>query len=369
MTPAVSIYLDLVRFGAALAVFAEHSVPWPWFHDKHVGIDAVFVFFVLSGYVIAHVAERKEPDVTAYAISRLSRLWSVAIPALALACIADLAGLHFGDPAPYVNDPWFSTGHWVRDIAANAFFVNEFWFWSFHPLSDGPFWSLGFEFWYYAAFAAWFYWTGRRRVLGVLAAGLVAGPKIMLLFPVWALGVAAYRLKRLPPPGVGWALAVGTPALYVALKTIHARQFLEAGTGSLGIAADRWVPDQDAIWWGIVGLLVAAHFVGVRSLEARLAGVLARIERPVRWAAGCTLSLYLFHEPLLHLALSVLGSRPVLASAAASGFALAASIGLGLAFEPQRHRLRRWLWALYRSGASAAMKWRRRSNARLRGNG
>jgi len=80
----LSVYFDLVRFGAAILVVLYHVWPmvapdlpltWP-------GHQAVIIFFVLSGYVIAHITESREPSVGAYALDRLSRLWSVVIPSL-----------------------------------------------------------------------------------------------------------------------------------------------------------------------------------------------------------------------------------------------------------------------------------------------
>ncbi len=57
LCPGFSVYLDLVRFGAALLVFLEHarlsglvaSVPGM----DHLAGEAVAIFFVLSGYIIA----------------------------------------------------------------------------------------------------------------------------------------------------------------------------------------------------------------------------------------------------------------------------------------------------------------------------
>ena len=70
-----SIYLDLVRslaaffvvFDHASTLFDLHSVP-RWGHQ------AVIVFFVLSGYVIGHVADTRETTLRAFLVARLARL-------------------------------------------------------------------------------------------------------------------------------------------------------------------------------------------------------------------------------------------------------------------------------------------------------
>ena len=61
MRPQLSVYMDAVRLAAAFVVLLAHAselmfegVPLPF-----PGKDAVIVFFVLSGFVIAFVAREK----------------------------------------------------------------------------------------------------------------------------------------------------------------------------------------------------------------------------------------------------------------------------------------------------------------------
>lgn len=56
------------------------------------GVQAVDAFFVLSGFVIAHVSAVKERDARTYFISRAARIYSVAIPAIILTSILDAIG-------------------------------------------------------------------------------------------------------------------------------------------------------------------------------------------------------------------------------------------------------------------------------------
>src|SRR3954463_10152589 len=89
-----STYLDAVRFTAALAVVAAHFT-FPQFiagvtYQGGLGDLAVAIFFVLSGYVIAYVADQKEHTFKDFAVSRLARVYSVAIPALILTICVDL---------------------------------------------------------------------------------------------------------------------------------------------------------------------------------------------------------------------------------------------------------------------------------------
>lgn len=94
MTKSLSLYLDGFRGLAALAVFFSHSTDQSITGGflVHLGIfgdDAVVAFFVLSGYVIAFSAEHKHDTLGKYVIARLSRLWSVVVPALLLTAAID----------------------------------------------------------------------------------------------------------------------------------------------------------------------------------------------------------------------------------------------------------------------------------------
>ena len=166
MNRGLSLYLDLVRFGAALAVLVTHlayaelsgGMIQSW---RLLGNDAVMVFFVLSGFVIAHVTHEKERTAGAYAASRLARLWSVAVPALIITVLLDQWGATL-DPAAYAQ--WWYQGDDPLWRALRALsFTNELWFTSVRPFSNGPWWSLGYEAIYYAIFGALFFLRGRVR--------------------------------------------------------------------------------------------------------------------------------------------------------------------------------------------------------------
>ena len=78
------------------------GLPVVW-RISHLGNDAVMVFFVLSGFVIAYVANSKEKTIESYFISRFARLYSVVLPALILTIIFD----YFGSRIAYeLYDSW-----------------------------------------------------------------------------------------------------------------------------------------------------------------------------------------------------------------------------------------------------------------------
>src|SRR5437868_2521206 len=151
-----------------MGYFAGWRMPWVGGY----GSEAVIVFFVLSGFVISYTAKNKHPDFRDYALSRLARLWSVMIPALGLTCILDVIGQHLSYAAysPLVH---YSAIKWLAAILANLIFLDQFWSFSIWPGTNGPFWSIAFEFWYYAIFGAAFYLSGRWRIITVIAAFLI----------------------------------------------------------------------------------------------------------------------------------------------------------------------------------------------------
>lgn len=75
-----SLYLDLARFLAAVMVVLAHFEyvgvihPGAWGLLPAVGREAMILFFVLSGYVIAATTAQRRPSAHDYAAARLSRL-------------------------------------------------------------------------------------------------------------------------------------------------------------------------------------------------------------------------------------------------------------------------------------------------------
>ncbi|HEY7576230.1 MAG TPA: acyltransferase family protein, partial [Acetobacteraceae bacterium] len=185
----LSLYLDLVRFAAAVVVLLSHAwlVLFPGYPLHWPGPAAVIVFFVLSGFVIAYVTDEKDRTLADYTLDRVSRLWSVALPALGFGMILG----HFAGQSVFSPEPTWPGAGWRT--AANTVFLGQTWFLDLAPPLNGPFWSLNYEAWYYAIFGAWTYLPRPFRVLTAVVLATIAGPKILLLMPCWLLGVVLYR--------------------------------------------------------------------------------------------------------------------------------------------------------------------------------
>lgn len=307
MKKATSLYLDFVRFFAAAMVFLTHASYSKWsggflWQFQGLGPRAVDVFFVLSGFVIAFVTDGREADVRTYACSRLARIYSVAFPALILTLLFNTIGQSL-DKAPYVsaNDPGHAISLWA--FAANLTFVNEVW--NQHVVfgTNEPYWSLGFEVWYYIIFGLFLFGPRRWRWLCGLGALAVAGPKIVILFPLWLLGAWCYLIVKTkqPPRWLGIASYVGSLlgfALYLKFFSHDGAQAFDP----LTFDADRFSVYLDNY---ATGLLFALHLIGFDSFGEALRPVLDRYAKPIRWVAGATFSLYLFHQPIIELLVAI----------------------------------------------------------------
>ncbi|WOI53698.1 acyltransferase [Parvularcula sp. LCG005] len=313
MNRGFSLYLDGLRAGAALLVLISHWAyerftggQYGWIREHDLGGDAVVVFFVLSGFVIAYTAEKRAREgLRNFAADRLSRLWSVAIPAILLVILCDPIGILIDST---VYDGFFRGYDPTRRLVTALTFTNELWFISVRPGSNGPWWSLGYEAWYYVIFACAFFLRGSTRIFWTTAAIALAGPKIWLLAPSWGLGVALWHVVKHSASlrlRSGLALIILPIAAYGFMQSAHMPMALEAWTeGLLGPRGTVLIGYSDTfLWANLLGLLFALHLLGVHVVMQRFAyepGA-GHIAEFIRWAAGGSFALYLFHYPLLQL--------------------------------------------------------------------
>ncbi|MFC5512862.1 acyltransferase family protein [Massilia jejuensis] len=307
-----SLYLDCCRFLAAVLVVVSHFRPYGaiaagsgyWWLG--LGRESVVVFFVLSGFVIAYTAERKPTGLRGYCVARCTRIYSVALPvallAFGAAALLVLAKLATPQQFYQLGKPWLY-------LPLHLLFMGELWTLSETPPLLAPYWSLGYEVWYYALFGAAFYLRGRRRLLAVGAMLLFVGPKLWLLLPVWLAGVAAYHWQKTHTLGrtqalAGWVLSLLLLAAFKASELDAAlRALAHAGWPFPGLplkSADRFLADY------VVCMLVVMNFLCARSAGL---GLLLRIERPVRWLAAYTFTLYLAHALVMQVWLIVYPHR------------------------------------------------------------
>lgn len=316
MNKLTSVYLDLVRFSAAVIVLLVHAryerFTNGWLSPmKSYGNDAVMVFFVLSGFVIAYCVDQKEKNFADYAVSRLSRLYSVVLPALLLTLVLDIWG-YAVDPSIYVAS-WFDQP--VLRFATNLVFVNQLWFADIGAFSNAPFWSLGYEFWYYVIFGVVAFSTGRKRAFLLAIVCAIMGPKILLLLPVWWMGAWAYSVtkERTFSLTASWLLFGGSILMYVVLRAVDLPLRLSWRTAEF-LGPDFYehalAESRNFLFAYIAGALVTVNFVGFSSLSKYIGWKKIPLERAIRFLASYTFTLYLLHQPLLNFFAALLHNDP-----------------------------------------------------------
>ena len=177
------------------------------------GHQAVIVFFVLSGYFIGtsvmESANKQQWSWRTYLVSRITRLQLVLFPALVLGALWDRIGMRIHQAAPlyYGALHKFNVPSVALRSTMSVFFGNFFYLQSIiSPVfgSNGPLWSLSYEFWYYLIFPALILatsaWVGthNRILYAALTLSLLwfVGVQISFYFLIWLAGALVRRLQR-----------------------------------------------------------------------------------------------------------------------------------------------------------------------------
>lgn len=305
MERSISIFLDLARFLAAVLVFISHveqvlDVKSLSFLASF-GHDAVIFFFMLSGFVIAYVTTNKEVTLREYVAARVARILPVSVASLLLVFALIWIGHEF-NPDYYDQ---YVIHDWWRVLGVSAFFLNNSFLSTVSVPTNGPYWSVSYEVWYYVAYGVVFYLSGLKRALALLLVAAVAGVKIALLMPIWLLGVWCFRWHgRLVKSFVlGLIVTMASLALYAVIryKNIDDYIFIESSGFWGGVDASneilgwskRFVADY------VLSLLFMALFAGLFMMRESVGVLFVFFEKPIRIFASFTFSLYLFHYPLL----------------------------------------------------------------------
>ncbi len=310
MSRSVSIWLDVLRLAATIVVVLSHlayprftGTDYAFLREWNVGSDAVIVFFVMSGCVIAYAADR-DGHVSKFSFNRISRLLTVLFPALVLTLVFDALGTQ-ANMQSYPQSYYQALP--VGEFLLRGLSMTNEWA-AFERLrlgTNGPLWSLSYEAAYYALFGVAIFARGIGRVLGVLALVALAGVNVMLLMPAWLAGVGLWYWLRLERTGhlsrgAGWMLAVGGPAVYLLGQSAGLPALLASQTADwLGVSDARLVLafSDEFLWNTLIALCTVAHVAGIAVLKPRV----GLAEPTIRWMAGATFSIYVTHYPTLHL--------------------------------------------------------------------
>lgn len=279
--------LDLIRGGSALLVLVGHArnflmvdaaaVSNPSMGSKAFYLVtslhhlAVMVFFVLSGYFVGgsvlSAIRQQRFSWWNYSLARLSRLWVVLLPALVLTLAIDWVGLRMA-PGAYRGEyhalfnsgPTLNTAidHGLLTFLGNLGFLQTIQVPVFG--TNGPLWSLAYEFWYYALFPLalaalpstkdqWFpricCWVLFLCLLWMLPASL------LLSGLIWLMGVAVWLISKteaVKRAANSWLWKWGGGAIFAValvgtkLVTIQGADFM------IGAAFALWMPALLGTW-------------------------------------------------------------------------------------------------------------------------
>jgi peptidoglycan/LPS O-acetylase OafA/YrhL len=331
---AFSSLLDLLRIYSALCVVVHHA-SLEWFGELNLlgflhGHDAVIVFFVLSGYVIAHSQAGNPKPLKSFIRERFIRLLSGTIPALGLTASCTFF-LLWNNPLHF--DYFSNSFELIRHLSC-LFFVQSIWFNHLTPGLNGPLWSLSYEFFYYLLFATitLIKARGLKMIVSFSVASL-AGPNILLLLPTWWLGVLLYQYQ-----------------LRQIFNIRRSLILLTLGGASLvviSLTGWRYPQTQASPPLLFSGSFISDYFTAV-SVAMCLAGargcftgeISLRCHYILRKMGDLTFPIYVFHLPIMIIISSIASAEGIIGKGIYfRHFAVAVLITLTFAFVSEYYRI------------------------------
>lgn len=323
---AAPYFGEPVGGGAGVLVYTPLHVIW-------AGTEAVYLFFVLSGLVLALSANSRSFHWSSYFPSRIVRLYLPVIGAVILGAVVIAL-----TPAAQPDDSL-----WVRrrpgdydlpGLVTDALLVAG---------TSGritPLWSLQWEILFSLLLPLYIY-AARRIHAGVQIAtylalstlGAYAGVFSLKFLPMFGIGVAlatawdglSDRISKLRPrtAAVAWTLALLVAVLMVTADWTT-RSFLPSGPGRLLMLP--------VILVGVCVIIVAAAHA---PLVTRLLS-----SPPFAFLGLISFSLYLVHEPIV-VAIEWLIPTPAFVVFVAVPVCIAVAAGFWYVIERPSHRLAR----------------------------
>ena len=303
LKPALSAYLDCLRFVAAFAVLLGHmdqdGLSMKWMPLAEFSHDAVVIFFVLSGFIIYYSTTTRTHNWREYVVMRLSRIYSVALPAVLFSIFLALvlSGQPDFDPSRYSNYSPVSLWHTVSSLL----FLNQSWLNEADLTLNIPYWSLCYEVWFYVLFGAWYFTKGRQRIALVAIVALVAGPSILLLMPIWLMGAwlaASRNYASRMSPAMAWLAFFGPLVLIVMFKIFKIDTLIQHSLYQLIPGYWRLENAQRFVTDYLIGAALCLHIASFSSLPLVFQKWFERFQWFWALLAGFSFTLYLFHRPM-----------------------------------------------------------------------
>lgn len=303
-SPAVAadflVYLELIRFLSAVIVVIDH-LSTPGYFGKALfsiqpgfGHFGVVIFFVLSGFIMQWRRTVCKETSLDYISNRISRIYSVLLLALLFTPVIDFIGMQ-ASMEPYslrLDDRPF-----LR-LIIHGLLLQSFWTLGVGYFSNSPLWTLSFEAVYYACY--WLVFYARKPFLALLLL-LCAGPKVVLLAPLWILGVAVLPLCQI---ALTWSTLtrwlLGLLSLVLFSLSFVVRYPVDTLLGIPLAGAAIFFSDY------FVGMAVGLHFVLVSAKPFRFT---ERLSSLIKWLASFSYELYALHMPIIVLFVACFGDK------------------------------------------------------------
>jgi peptidoglycan/LPS O-acetylase OafA/YrhL len=185
-----------------------------------------------------------------YLIHRLTRLWTVLLPALLVGWLVDSWYFHHF----YLTNPFYASWDFTKGLTErlhpNVFFGNAVFLQSIEHTgvptfgTNSALWSLSYEFWYYITFPfLGLLLLSRHRkkrfwsLLGLAACLIFLWKKVAIYFAIWLAGALVYVLPKKIPARMQKSVNVFLGLLFLGMvavvRTHHMPHFL--GDFLLGI--------------------------------------------------------------------------------------------------------------------------------------
>lgn len=262
------------------------------------GHQAVVVFFVLSGFLIALSIEKNTKfSFSNYFLMRISRLWVVLLPALFFTLLIDSIGRGIDNNGFYLGHlnniyPLNITDEFsLSSFILNAFFLQGLFCGNFG--SNEPLWSLSFEFWYYMMYPFLLFFLRLKKGgmnLKSFSFGVVfmvmlltlfwLNSKLVVMFGLWLLG----------------AIAFYTAANYQYVMNIFMKLkffFIVVFIGSLIVVRFKLIDGYIAdYFFALAFSLFLLSFIQTKTTNKHL-------NSAGRFLSNISFSLYLIHFPVL----------------------------------------------------------------------
>jgi peptidoglycan/LPS O-acetylase OafA/YrhL len=261
-------------------------------HALWEGKAAVYVFFILSGFVLQTLVSRVDFDWKVYYPQRLLRLylpvWGAVLFTVATFILVPRAGA--------TGSLWLAERPETLTISA---FVRDMTLILGNGGLASPLWSLRFEILFSLALPL-YVWASKTLpgltyikisvCLAIITVGGYLNNTTLLYVPMFLIGtIMAEQGPRFSVIGerigtikAGWHIAMGTSVVLLASKGM---------VGGLGLSSELQGATSGITTLG-AGLLVLAaiHWSTARQMLET---------KPARWLGGISFSLYLIHEPIV----------------------------------------------------------------------